>query len=84
MTLDFSGGPIKGNPPASAGGAGSSPGTEDSTCYTATKTMCQNHWSLKALEPVLCDQRGQPIEKAACSKEDPVQSEVKEIHFLNE
>ena len=41
MTLDFSGGPIKGNLPASAGDRGSIPGTGRFHMLQATKTMCQ-------------------------------------------
>ena len=39
---DFPGGAVVKNPPANAGGTGSSPGQEDPTCCRATKPVYHN------------------------------------------
>ena len=50
--LNFPGGSVIKNPPASAGDTGLSPGLgrSDFTCHRAAKPMCHNYWAC-ALEP---------------------------------
>ena len=47
------GGPVVKNLPINAGDMSSIPGPEDSTCLGASKLLCHNYWSLRALEPML-------------------------------
>ena len=43
MFLDFPAGTLGKNPPTNAGGAGSIPGWEDSTCLRVTNPMSHNY-----------------------------------------
>ena len=57
---------------------------EDRTCRGATKlSLCATTTEPTRLEPVLCNERSHRNAKPAHSNEDPTQSKIIIINFLN-